>query len=118
MITILSSTHFLCVFCFLYRPVKGDKRTKSRDGSSSGRSVAKPRKADSTRLVYPELLGILEGGFVLPLATFNMCTTKLYQASFSQVNQTFQATSCRDIRVVYTQFSRHLFSIFFLRKVF
>ncbi|KAL3860158.1 hypothetical protein ACJMK2_010318 [Sinanodonta woodiana] len=30
-------------------PVKGDKRTKSRDGSSSGRSVAKTRKADSTR---------------------------------------------------------------------
>ena len=73
MITVLSSIHFLHVFCFLYRPVKGDKRTKSRDGSSSGRSVAKPRKADSTRLVYPELLGILGGGFVLPPATFNTC---------------------------------------------
>ncbi|XP_046359897.2 hydrocephalus-inducing protein homolog isoform X3 [Haliotis rufescens] len=30
-------------------PVKGDKRTKSRDGSSSGRSVAKPRRAESIR---------------------------------------------------------------------
>ncbi|CAH1779299.1 unnamed protein product [Owenia fusiformis] len=30
-------------------PVKGDKRSKSRDGSSSGRSVARPRRADSIR---------------------------------------------------------------------
>ncbi|XP_052816168.1 hydrocephalus-inducing protein homolog isoform X2 [Mya arenaria] len=35
-------------------PVKGDKRTKSRDGSSSGRSIAKPKKTDSTR---QEMLG-------------------------------------------------------------
>ncbi|XP_052229341.1 hydrocephalus-inducing protein homolog isoform X3 [Dreissena polymorpha] len=28
------------------QPVKGDKRAKSRDGSSSGRSVAKPKKAE------------------------------------------------------------------------
>ncbi|XP_064641495.1 hydrocephalus-inducing protein-like isoform X2 [Lineus longissimus] len=30
-------------------PVKGDKRTKSRDGSSSGRSIAKPKRAESIR---------------------------------------------------------------------
>ncbi|XP_041375521.1 hydrocephalus-inducing protein homolog [Gigantopelta aegis] len=30
-------------------PVRGDKRIKSRDGSSSGRSVAKPKRAESIR---------------------------------------------------------------------
>ncbi|XP_053402100.1 hydrocephalus-inducing protein homolog isoform X11 [Mercenaria mercenaria] len=37
-------------------PVKGDKRTKSRDGSSSGRSVAKPKKTDSTSEQSPSVI--------------------------------------------------------------
>ena len=55
------------MYSAFYRPVKGDKRTKSRDGSSSGRSVAKPRKADSTRFVYSHFfkdMGVLG---VLPI---------------------------------------------------
>ena len=82
------------MYSAFYRPVKGDKRTKSRDGSSSGRSVAKPRKADSTRFVYPDFIRDMGVLGVLPIwwdfvsllvFSFNTCTftTKLYLASVS-----------------------------------